>query len=251
MLEPVGVVLEHTELRGRLLLDVLRRSVHRLVGPSVVRVRHLLKVLAPPAALPGDSSGQVLLQGLDAPVHHGNGVAVLGPVQRGKLVAQVCRDHKVLVVPRQLLCGALGGPAHRLGVLVLGGQRDVVGPSTAGPRPSCLPRPPLCCRPPGLRPGSGGRLGRPGAWKCAPKCSLSTGVVDVVGLGHVHHEVGGCAEPVPAGEEELSAGGQVVGARNVPRVRSQGQGVAVHARCASGVRGQDHAAAAAGADRPV
>ena len=60
MLEPVGVVLEHTELRGRLLLDV-RRSVHRLVGPSVVRVRHLLEVLAPPAALPGNSSGQVLL----------------------------------------------------------------------------------------------------------------------------------------------------------------------------------------------
>ena len=130
VLEPVGVVLEHTELRGRLLLDVLRRSVRRLVGPSVVHVRHLLEVLAPPTALPGDSSGQVLLQGLDAPVHHGNGVAVLGPlrpahgfgqlpVQRGKLVAQVCRDHKVLVVPRQLLCGALGGPAHRLGVLVL------------------------------------------------------------------------------------------------------------------------------------
>ena len=32
------------------------------------------------------------------------------------------------------------------------------------------------------------------------------GVVDVVGLGHVHHEVGGRAEPVPAGEEELLAG---------------------------------------------
>ena len=74
--------------------------------------------------------GQVLLQRLDAPVHHGNGVAVLGPlrpvhgfgqfpVQRGKLVAQVCRDHKVPVVPRQLPRGALGGPAHRLGVLVL------------------------------------------------------------------------------------------------------------------------------------
>ena len=73
-------------------------------------------------------------------------------------------------------------------------------------------------------------------------------VVDVVGLGHVHHEVGGRAEPVAAGEEELSAGRQVVGAHNVPRVR---QGVAVHARCARGVRGQDHAAAAAGANRPV
>ena len=74
------------------------------------------------------------------------------------------------------------------------------------------------------------------------------GVVDVVGLGHVHHEVGGRAEPVAAGEEELSAGGQVVGAHDV---HCQGQGVAVHAHCARGVRGQDHAAAAAGANRPV
>ena len=53
--------------------------------------------------------------------------------------------------------------------------------------------------------------------------------VDVVGLGHVHHEVGGRAEPVAAGKEQLSAGRQVVGAHNVPRVRRQGQGVAVHA----------------------
>ena len=41
------------------------------------------------------------------------------PVQRGELVAQVCRDHEVPVVPRQLPRGALGGAAHRLGVLVL------------------------------------------------------------------------------------------------------------------------------------
>ena len=75
-------------------------------------------------------------------------------------------------------------------------------------------------------------------------------VVDVVGLGYVHHEVGGRAEPVAAGEQELSARRQVVGARNVPRVRCQGQGVAVHAH-SCGVRGQDHAAAAAGANRPV
>ena len=53
--------------------------------------------------------------------------------------------------------------------------------------------------------------------------------VDVVGLGHVHHEVGGRAEPVAAGEEQLLPGRQVVGAHNVPRVRRQGQGVAVHA----------------------
>ena len=44
-------------------------------------------------------------------------------------------------------------------------------------------------------------------------------VVDVVGLGHVHHEVGGRAEPVAAGEEQLSPGRQVVGAHDVPRVR--------------------------------
>ena len=55
---------------------------------------------------------------------------------------------------------------------------------------------------------------------------------------HVHHEIGGRAKPVAAGEEELSARGQVVGAHDVPRVHRQGQGVAVHAHCARGVRGQ-------------
>ena len=131
MLELVGVVLEDPELRGRLLLHVFRGAVHRLVGPRVVGRSGLLKVVAPLAALAGHARGQVLLQRLDAPVHHGNGVAVLGPlrpvhgfrgqlpVQRGELVAQVCRDHEVPVVPRQLPRGALGGPAHRLGVLVL------------------------------------------------------------------------------------------------------------------------------------
>ena len=54
----------------------------------------------------------------------------------------------------------------------------------------------------------------------------------------MHHEVGG------------RAGRQVAGAHNVPRVRRQGQGVAVHAY-SRGVRGEDHAAAAAGANRPV
>ena len=43
-------------------------------------------------------------------------------------------------------------------------------------------------------------------------------------------DVGGrqrcAAEPTPAGEEELSAGGQVVGAHDVPGVHCQGQGVA-------------------------
>ena len=87
-------------------------------------------MVAPLAALAGHARGQVLLQRLDAPVHHGNGVAVLGPLRpvhgfrgqlpvHGKLVAQVCRDHEVPVVLRQLPRGALGCPAHRLGVLVL------------------------------------------------------------------------------------------------------------------------------------
>ena len=131
VLEPVGVVLEDPELCGRLLLHVFRGAVHRLVGPRVVGRSGLLKVVAPLAALAGHARGQALLQRLDVPVHHGNGVAVLGPlrpvhgfsgqlpVQRGELVAQVCRDHEVPVVPRQLPRGALGGPAHRLGVLVL------------------------------------------------------------------------------------------------------------------------------------
>ena len=130
MLELVGVVLEDPELCGRLLLHVLGRAVHRLVGPRVVGPGRPLKVVAPLPALARPPRGQVLLEGLDAPVHHGRCVAVLGPlrpvhglgqlpVQRGELVAQVCRDHKVPVVPRQLPRGALGGPAHRLGVLVL------------------------------------------------------------------------------------------------------------------------------------
>ena len=117
VLELVGVVLQDPELRGRLLLHVL--------GPG-----RPLKVVAPLPALARHPRGQVLLQRLDAPVHHGNGVAVLGPlrpvhglgqlpVQRGELVAQVRRDHKVPVVPHQLPCGTLGGAAHRLGVLVL------------------------------------------------------------------------------------------------------------------------------------
>ena len=110
-LELVGVVLQQPELGGRLLLHVLERAS---LGPG----------------------RQVLLQCLDAPVHHGRGGPPLRPVhgflgqlpvQRGELVAQVCRDRKVLVVPRQLLRGALGGPADRLGVLVLQVPRQPPG----------------------------------------------------------------------------------------------------------------------------
>ena len=68
-------------------------------------------MVAPLAASAGHPGSQVLLEGLDAPVHHRHGVAVLRslgavhrligqlPVQRGELVAQVRRDHEVLVVP--------------------------------------------------------------------------------------------------------------------------------------------------------
>ena len=69
------------ELRGRLLLHVLGRAVHRLVGPRVVGPGRPLKVVAPLPALARHPRGQVLLQRLDAPVHHGNGVAVLGPLR--------------------------------------------------------------------------------------------------------------------------------------------------------------------------
>ena len=104
----------------------------------------------------GPRTWQVLLQRLDAPVHHGNGVAVLGPlrpvhgfsgqlpVQRGELVAQVCRDHEVSFVfrrvfwlksmrsacsrsaPRRPTC-----PAHAAGA-----------PAPAGPRRPSAPRRP-------------------------------------------------------------------------------------------------------------
>ena len=81
VLELVGVVLEDPELRGRLLLHVLGRAVHRLVGPRVVGPGHPLEVVAPLPALARHPHGQVLLQRLDAPVHHGNGVAVVGPLR--------------------------------------------------------------------------------------------------------------------------------------------------------------------------
>ena len=70
-------------------------------------------------------------------------------------------------------------------------------------------------------------------------------VVDVVCLGHVRHEVGGRAEPVAAGEEQLPPGRQVVGAHDVSRVRRQGQGVAVHAhsRGVLGAAGRNREAA--------
>ena len=77
MLELVGVVLEDLELCGRLLLHVLGRAVCRLVGPRVVGPGRPLKVVAPLPALARHPHGQVLLQRLDAPVHHGNGVAVV------------------------------------------------------------------------------------------------------------------------------------------------------------------------------
>ena len=76
-----------------------------------------------------------------------------------------------------------------------------------------------------------------------------------VGLGNLrlHPAVGQVREARVADHVARVAcdhGRQVVGAHDVPRVRRQGQGVAVHAH-SRGVGGQDHAAAAAGANRPV
>ena len=85
MLELVGVVLQDPELRGRLPLHVLGCAVHRLVGPRVVGPGRPLEVVAPLPALARHPRGQVLLQRLDAPVHHGNGVAVLGPLRGARL----------------------------------------------------------------------------------------------------------------------------------------------------------------------
>ena len=62
----------------------------------------------------------------------------------------------------------------------------------------------------------------------AQRLGETGGSHSVVGLGHVHHEVGGRAEAIPAGEEKLPSGGQVVGLHDVPEVHCQGQGVAVH-----------------------
>ena len=108
VLELVGVVLQHPELRGRLLLHVLGRAVHRLVGPRVVGPGRPLKATARPCAppsWPGPSSAS----GCPGPPR---------PVQRGELVAQVCRDHKVPVVPVSSHAACLVA-RPRLGVLVL------------------------------------------------------------------------------------------------------------------------------------
>ena len=88
LLEPVGVVLEDPELCGRL----FRGAMHRLVGPRVVGRSGLLKVVAPLAALAG-TRGQVLLPPRPCWL----------PVQRGELIAQVGRDHEVLVVVGTLM----------------------------------------------------------------------------------------------------------------------------------------------------
>ena len=191
VLELVGVVLEDPELRGRLLLHVLGRAVHRLVGPRVVGPGRPLEVVAPLPALARHPRGQVLLQRLDAPVHHGNGVAVLGPlraahgifgqlpVQRGELVAQVRRDHEVPVVPRQLLCGALGGAAHRLGVLVLQRFHGGLLGEDVHHHQAVLRLPPRVLAEVdevGLQPVVGGRLAqraRRGACTCWPTSAFS------------------------------------------------------------------------------
>ena len=134
------------------------------------------------------------------------------------------------------------------------------------PRPG---QPQPCCLPPGLHPGSGAHrrppflpsgwaglapgnvprseasrhcevhLGRAPGALVTHKAAVQ-GVIDVVGLGHVHHEVGGRAEPVPAGEEELSAGRQVVGAR-YPLLQDHGsRSMFVRSRSKENPRREDH-----------
>ena len=116
VLELVGVVLEDPELRGRLLLHVLGRAVRRLVGPRVVcpRPRSKWSLHCPPlrATLVARSFFSVWMP-------RSTTAMALRSSGRVRCVAQVCRDNKVPVVPSQLPRGALGGPAHRLGVLVL------------------------------------------------------------------------------------------------------------------------------------
>ena len=101
VLELVGVVLEDPELRGGLLLHVLGRAVHPLVGPRVVGPGRPLKVIAPLPALARHPRGQVLLQRLDAPVHHGNGVAVLAPARRAWWPGPPSRRSCSAEVPRR------------------------------------------------------------------------------------------------------------------------------------------------------
>ena len=97
VLELVGVV---SELCGRLLLHVLGRAVHRLVGPRVVGPGRPLKVVAPLPALARHPRGPGPPRPFLGPLRPVHSFGQL-PVQRGELVAQVCRDHKVAVVPRQ------------------------------------------------------------------------------------------------------------------------------------------------------
>ena len=73
-------------------------------------IRAAARLVAPLPALARHPRGQVLLQRLDAPRAASSGAPAGSSPSSGELVAQVCRDHKVLVVPRQLLRGALGGP---------------------------------------------------------------------------------------------------------------------------------------------
>ena len=92
VLELVGVVLENPELCAGCFSTF--SGAPCTVSPAVV---------APPA-LARHPCGQVLLQRLDAPVHHGNGGAASGARLRAApcpawQTVQVRRDHKVPVVP--------------------------------------------------------------------------------------------------------------------------------------------------------
>ena len=125
-LEPVGVVLEDPELCGRLLLHVFRGAMHRLVGPRVVGRSGLLKVVAPRPPLRATRVARSFFsvwirRSTTAVALRSSGRFVRFRGQLRSSVANSLPRSVVTtkVVPRQLLRGTLGGPADRLGVLVL------------------------------------------------------------------------------------------------------------------------------------
>ena len=126
MLELVGVVLEDPELRGRLLLHVLGRAVHRLVGPRVVGPGRPLKVVAPLPALARHPCGQVFLQRLDAPVRSSGRFVRCTASARSSVANSLPRSVVTTKFrPPSAPARRTWWPGPRLGVLVL--QRFHIG----------------------------------------------------------------------------------------------------------------------------
>ena len=147
---PVGKVLVVLELVGVVLEDCRPRPPARSGRSTPALARH--------------PCGQVLLQRLDAPVHHGDGVAVLGPlravhgifgqlpVQRGELVAQVRRDHEV--PPRKLYRLARQRDLDVTQAMVFEALKADVGRQVQAPRPRALRKSAAKGRTTGCRPTS-------------------------------------------------------------------------------------------------